>query len=33
MVMLFFGTRKLPEFIKGVAEGVKEFKRTTAEKE
>lgn len=33
MVLLFFGTRKLPEFIKGVAEGVKEFKRTTTEKE
>jgi Sec-independent protein translocase protein TatA len=25
--MLFFGTRKLPEFINGIAEGVNEFKK------
>jgi len=33
MLTVFFGTRKLPEFIKGVAEGVKEFKRAAGEKE
>lgn len=33
MLMIFFGSRKLPEFIKGAAEGVKEFKRASGEKE
>jgi len=33
MLMVFFGSRKLPEFIKGVAEGVREFKKTSGEKE
>jgi len=27
MLMLFFGTRKLPEFVNGIAEGVREFKK------
>lgn len=33
MLIIFFGSRKLPEFIKGVAEGVREFKRTASPKE
>jgi len=33
MMIIFFGSRKLPEFIKGVAEGVREFKRTASTKE
>jgi len=33
MLMVFFGSRKLPEFIKGIAEGVREFKRTATAKE
>jgi sec-independent protein translocase protein TatA len=33
MLIVFFGSRKLPEFIKGVAEGVHEFKRTASQKE
>jgi sec-independent protein translocase protein TatA len=31
MLMVFFGSKKLPEFIKGVAEGVREFKKTAGE--
>jgi len=26
LLVVFFGSRKLPEFIKGVADGVKQFK-------
>ncbi|MEX1068321.1 MAG: twin-arginine translocase TatA/TatE family subunit [Patescibacteria group bacterium] len=33
MLIVFFGSRKLPEFIKGVAEGVREFKRNASAKE
>jgi len=33
VLILFFGTRKLPEFIKGVAEGVRELKRASKEEE
>ncbi|OGM08359.1 preprotein translocase subunit TatA [Candidatus Woesebacteria bacterium RBG_13_34_9] len=27
VVMIFFGSKKLPEFIKGLGEALKEFKR------
>jgi len=33
LLMVFFGSRKLPEFINGAAEGIKEFKRASGEKE
>jgi sec-independent protein translocase protein TatA len=28
-VLLLFGTRKIPEFAKGLGQGIKEFKRAT----
>ncbi len=32
LVILFFGTKKVPEFIRGLGEAVKEFKKALKEK-
>lgn len=31
LVLVFFGSKKLPEFIKSVGEAVKEFKKSMSE--
>ena len=31
VVLVFFGGRKLPEFIKGLGEAIKEFKKASKE--
>ena len=33
MLVVFFGSRKLPEFIRGLADSVKEFKKTAGAQE
>jgi len=33
LLILFFGGRKIPEFIRGVGEAMKEFKKGASEKE
>ena len=33
VLLLFFGGKKIPEFIKGIGEAVKEFKKASKEKE
>ena len=33
LLLVFFGSRKVPEFIKGIAEGVSEFKKSAGSKE
>ena len=31
LILLFFGGKKIPEFIKGIGEAIKEFKRGSSE--
>ncbi len=31
IVLIFFGSKKLPEFIKGIGEAIKEFKKASKE--
>lgn len=31
IVILFFGGKKIPEFFKGLSEGIKEFKKSSKE--
>ncbi len=33
IIILLFGGKKIPEFFKGVAEAIREFKKSTKEKE
>ncbi|MEZ5070199.1 MAG: twin-arginine translocase TatA/TatE family subunit [Bacteroidales bacterium] len=33
LVLLLFGGRKIPELMRGVGEGMKEFKKATSEKD
>lgn len=33
IIILLFGGKKIPEFIKGVGEAIKEFKKSTKEKD
>ena len=32
IILLLFGGKKLPEFIKGLGDGIKEFRKSTKEK-
>lgn len=31
VILIFFGSKKLPEFIKGLGQGIKEFKKAVKE--
>jgi len=33
IILVLFGSKKIPEFIKGIGEGVREFRKGTDEKE
>lgn len=33
IIILLFGGKKIPEFFKGLGEGIKEFKKSTKEKD
>lgn len=32
LILVFFGSKKLPEFVRGLGEAVKEFKKSVSEK-